>query len=72
MKPFEDRRARIEAYKRQKQKDNSLETNDVNSEKGDIVSFEVKGKGEGKVTSSKKEKSGVDAAGVMGSGCFDV
>ena len=53
MKPFEDRRARIEAYKRQKQKDNSLETYDVNSEKGDMVSFEVKGKGEGKVTSSK-------------------
>ena len=47
MKPFEDRRARIEAYKRQKQKENSLETSDVNSEKSDIVSFEVKGKGKG-------------------------
>ena len=62
MKPFEDRRARIEAYKRQKQKENSLEISDVNSEKGDIVSFEVKGKGEGKgkeerkTTSSLKEK----------------
>ena len=62
MKPFEDRRARIEAYKRQKQKENSLEINDVSSEKGDIVSFEVKGKGEGKgkeerkTTSSLKEK----------------
>ena len=62
MKPFEDRRARIEAYKRQKQKENSLEISDVNSEKGGIVSFEVKGKGEGKgkeerkTTSSLKEK----------------
>ena len=62
MKPFEDRRARIEAYKRQKQKENSLEISDVGSEKGDIVSFEVKGKGEGKgkeerkTTSSLKEK----------------
>ena len=62
MKPFEDRRARIEAYKRQKQKDNSLETSEINSEKSEIVSFEVKGKGEGKgkeerkTTSSLKEK----------------
>ena len=48
MKPFEQRRAKIEAYKRQKQKDNSLETSEVRSEKNDIVSFEVKGKGEGK------------------------
>ena len=58
MTPFEQRRARIEAYKRNKQKDNSLETSDINSEKSDIVSFEVKGKGEGKgkVTTSKEEK----------------
>ena len=54
MKPFEDRRARIEAYKRQKQKENSLEISDVSSEKGDIVSFEVKGKGKEK--EKKKEK----------------
>ena len=47
MKPFEDRRARIEAYKRQKQKENSLEISEVGSEKSDIVSFEVKVKGEG-------------------------
>ncbi len=59
MKPFEDRRARIEAYKRRKEKENSLETSDVSSEKSDIVSFEGKGKGEGKgKTTSKKEKSG--------------
>ena len=62
MKPFEDRRARIEAYKRDKQKRNSLEISEVSSEKSDIVSFEVKGKGEGKgkeerkTTSSLKEK----------------
>ena len=63
MKPFEDRRARIEAYKRQKQKDNSLEISDVSHKKSDIVSFEVKGKGEGKgkVTTSKEEKKVDDA-----------
>jgi len=60
MKPFEQRRDRIEAYKRQKQKDNSLGTNDVSTERGDIVSFEVKGKGEGKVTTSKEEKGEED------------
>ena len=54
MKPFEDRRARIEAYKRNKEKEKSLETSDVSSEKDDIVSFEVKGKGEGK---GKEEKN---------------
>ena len=65
MKPFEDRRARIEAYKRRKEKDNSLETNDVGAEKGDIVSFEGKGKGEGKgKTTSKEEKGGGDAVAV--------
>ena len=48
MKPFEQRRAKIEAYKRNKQKENSLEISNVSSEKSDIVSFEVKGKGEGK------------------------
>ena len=56
MKPFEDRRARIEAYKRRKEKDNSLETNDVGAEKGDIVSFEGKGEGKGNTTSTKEEK----------------
>ena len=48
MKPFEDRRNRIEAYKRQKQKENSLKISEVSTEKSNIVSFEVKGKGEGK------------------------
>ena len=58
MKPLEDRRARIEAYKRRKQKENLLEISEVSSEKGDIVSFEGKGKGEGKgkTTSTKEEK----------------
>ena len=46
MKPFERRRAKIEAYKRNKEKDNSLEINGDCSEKNGIVSFEVKGKGE--------------------------
>ena len=60
MKPFEDRRTRIEAYKRKKEKENSLEINEVNAEKRDIVSFEVKGKGEGKeeTTSSLNKKDG--------------
>ena len=63
MKPFEDRRARIEAYKRDKQKQNLLEISEVSSGKSDIVSFEVKGKGEGKgkVTTSKEEKKVDDA-----------
>ena len=60
MKPFEQRRVRIEAYKRQKEKGNLLEISEVSSEKSDIVSFEVKGKGEGKgegkTTSTKEEK----------------
>ena len=47
MKPFEQRRAKIEAYKRNKQKENSLEISEVSSEKSGIVSFEVKGKGKG-------------------------
>ena len=66
MKPFEDRRARIEAYKRNKEKEKSLETSDVSSEKSDIVSFEVKGKGEGKgkVTTSTKEEEGDDVVAV--------
>ena len=67
MKPFEDRRARIDAYKRKKEKENSLNISDVNQENSDIVSFEVKGKGEGKgkETSSKEEKSGGDVDGII-------
>ena len=63
MRPFEDRRARIEAYKCRKQKENLLEISEVPSEKSDIVSFEGKGKGEGKgkVTTSKEEKKVDDA-----------
>ena len=58
MKPFEDRRTRIEAYKRKKEKENSLEINEVNAEKRDIVSFEVKGKGKEETTSSLNKKDG--------------
>ena len=64
MKPFEDRRARIEAYKRNKEKEKSLETSNVSTEKSDIVSFEVKGKGEVKgkeeTTSSLKRNNADD------------
>ena len=56
MKPLEDRRARIEAYKRRKEKGNFLEISEVSSGKGDIVSFEGKGEGKGKTTSTKEEK----------------
>ena len=55
MKPFEDRRARIEAYKRKKEKENALEISEVGSEKSDIVSFEVKGKVKGKGEGEGKE-----------------
>ena len=46
MKPFEQRRAKIEAFKRRKEKENLLEISNEAPEKSDIVSFE--GKGEGK------------------------
>ena len=65
MKLFEQRRAKIEAYKRNKKKENSLEISDVSSEKSDIVSFEVKGKGEGKVKTSKEEKKSDDVVAVV-------
>ena len=45
MKPFEDRRARIDAYKRKKENENSLNISEVDQENSDIISFEVKGKG---------------------------
>ena len=57
MKLFEDRRTRIEAYKRQKQKENSLEISNVSSEKSDIVSFEVKVKGKGEVKGKEEDTS---------------
>ena len=62
MKPYEQRRAKIEAFKRRKEKENLLEISHEAPEKSDIVSFEGKGKGEGKgkeerkTTSSLKEK----------------
>ena len=62
MKPFEQRRAKIEAYKRNKEKENSLEISDVSSEKGDIVSFEVKGKGEGKGEGKEDTSSPVSSS----------
>ena len=57
MKPFERRRAKIEAYKRNKEKENSLEISDISSKKSDIVSFEVKGKGEGKGKEKEEDTS---------------
>ena len=57
MKPFEQRRVRIEAYKRQKKKDNSLIIIGEAPEKSDIVSFEVKVKGKGKGKEERKTTS---------------
>ena len=65
MKPFEDRRARIEAYKRRKQKENLLEINEVSSEKSDIVSFEGKGEGKGKTTTKEEKGDGDAVASVL-------
>ena len=48
MKPFENRRAQIDAYKRNKKNTKSQEINDKTTSSNDIVSFEGKGKGKGK------------------------
>ena len=57
MKPFEQRRAKIEAYKRKKEKGNSLNISEVDQENSDIVSFEVKGEGKGEVKVKGKEET---------------
>ena len=57
MKPFEDRRAKIEAYKRKKGNENSLNISEVDQENSDIVSFEVKGEGKGEVKVKGKEET---------------
>ena len=62
MKPFEDRRARIEAYKRNKEKANQQLISEVNSEKSDIISFEVKGKGEGKVKGKEETTTPISSS----------
>ena len=69
MKPYEQRRAKIEAFKRRKEKENLLEISNEAPEKSDIVSFEGKGKGEGKgkTTSSKEEEGDGGAASVLAS-----
>ena len=62
MKPFEDRRARIDAYKRNKENVKSLEINDKAISNSDIVSFEVKGKGEGKVKGKEDTSSPISSS----------
>ena len=47
MKPFEERRARIDAYKRNKEMEKILKFSEIGSEKSDIVPLEVKGQGKG-------------------------
>ena len=67
MKPFEERRARIDVYKRNKQKDNLLKISEEASPKCDIVSFEVKGEGKGKeeTTSSLNKKDDDDSESLV-------
>ena len=60
MKPLEDRRARIEAYKQKKRAANSLEISNAS----DTISFDkVKVKGKVKVSSSSKEEDKGDDGG---------
>ena len=51
MKSFENRRAQIDAYKRNKKNTKSLEINDKTTSSNDIVSFEGKVKGKGDTSS---------------------
>ena len=73
MKPYEQRKAKIEAFKRRKDKENLLEISNEAPEKSDIVSFEGKGKGKGegkgkgKTTSSKEEEGDGGAVSVLAS-----
>lgn len=72
MKPLEERRARIEAYKRKKREENLLEISEEHAQENDIVEVKKKGeikvkekekgkeKEERKTTSSLKEKSDAD------------
>ena len=60
MKPFEDKRARIDAYKRNKKNAKSLEINDKETSNGNIVSFE--GKGEGKVKGKEDTSSPISSS----------
>ena len=64
MKPFEQRRVRIEAYKRQKEKENCLKISGEAPGETDIVSFEGKGEGKG-TTTSNKEDDGASAPTVL-------
>ena len=57
MKPFEEKRARIDAFKRKKEKSNSLEISDNSSPTCDIISFEGKGKGKGEGKEEGKEET---------------
>ena len=62
MKPFEERRARIDAFKRKKEKSNLLEINDNPKPTCDIISFEGKGKGEGKGEGKGKTSSPISSS----------
>ena len=65
MKPFEEKRAIINAFKRKNEKSNLLEINDNPKPTCDIISFEGKGKGEGKgKTSSPISSSSAEAEAV--------
>lgn len=63
MKPFENRRAQIDAYKRNKKNAKTLEINDKTTSSNYIVSFEVKGKVKGKEETSSPISSSSPIAG---------
>ena len=59
MKPFEDRTAQFDAYKRNKGNAKTLEINDKTTSSNDIVSFEGKEKGKGK---GKEDTSSISSS----------
>ena len=61
MKPFENRRAQIDAYKRNKKNTKSQEINDKTTSSNDIVSFEGKVKGKVKVK-GKEDTSSISSS----------
>ena len=62
MKPFEDRTAQYDAYKRNKGNAKTLEINDKTTSSNDIVSFEGKVKGKVKVKGKEDTSSPISSS----------
>ena len=62
MKPFEDRTAQFDAYKRNKGNAKTLEINDKTTSSNDIVSFEGKVKGKVKVKGKEDTSSPISSS----------